>query len=79
MLRKILWRNKPSNKNGKCYVILFLVLLVGFEKPINCLTALNGLPANNFVAKCEQRCKDQVGSSRVSLDRLKVQTNQKVN
>jgi hypothetical protein len=59
MLHKIC----TSNGNRKCYVI-FLVLIVCFEKPISCLTtSLSGLPANNFVEKCEQRCRDQVGMS----------------
>lgn len=61
MLHKIFDGNRSSNSNRKSYVILILVLIVSFEKPINCLTStLNGLPANNFVEKCEQRCKDQV-------------------
>lgn len=61
MLHKLMCRNKSSNSNRKCYVILVLVLIVAFEKPISCLTSLNGLPAN-FVEKCEQRCEDQVRS-----------------
>lgn len=53
----------------KIYVILILVLIICFDKPISCLTSLNGLP--DFVEKCEQLCEDQVRES--NLIRLKVQ------
>ncbi|CRK90686.1 CLUMA_CG004383, isoform A [Clunio marinus] len=62
MWRKIICRNKSSNSKSKSHVILILILIVCFEKPINCLTSLNNnglLPANNFIEKCEQRCKHQ--------------------
>ena len=57
---QLIGRNKSGISNRKFHVILFLVVIVCFEKPINCLKSLNGLPANDFVEKCEQRCKDQV-------------------
>lgn len=60
MLHKIFARNRSGINYRKFYVILFLVVIVCLDKPINCLKSLNGLPANDFVEKCEQRCKDQV-------------------
>lgn len=63
MVHHIYRRNRSSNR--KSYVILFLILIVGFEQ-------LNGLPTNEFVEKCEQRCKDQVSPARQEVSRVQI-------
>lgn len=68
LMMQLIGRNKSGLSNRKFYVILFLVMIVCY-KPIN---------ANDFVEKCEQRCKDQVnhGVGQDYEDHLGVRANQ---
>lgn len=65
-------KNKLSIGNKSCnnkkyrnkFVIALIILLTCINQPISCdeneSYEAEPLPINNFVEKCEQRCKDQV-------------------
>jgi hypothetical protein len=72
MKNKLIARNKTCNKNYRNkFVIALVVFVLCIQREIACSSGggdeENSLEAeiphkNNFVEKCEQRCKDQVNN-----------------
>ncbi|XP_070506789.1 protein sevenless isoform X5 [Chironomus tepperi] len=67
MKYKLISNNKSCNNNNyyknKCVIILIILILCIITKPLICSaeesSELETPPINNFVEKCEQKCKDQ--------------------